>query len=91
MKLTLETEKEISHTELKKCYHRVFDSKDGQTILQDLANSSGAFRTNFVQGDSHHTAFLEGHRALFFYICSQLEERAGNIKGNKQSTEEWNI
>lgn len=39
------------------------------------------YRTNFVQNSGEHTAFLEGQRALFLYICSQLEDISDNIEG----------
>jgi cytochrome c peroxidase len=71
----------LSKDELRKIYSRIFSTKDGKIVLEDLANASGMYRTNFVQGSSDYTAFLEGHRALLLYICSQLEEHIDNIEG----------
>jgi hypothetical protein len=76
--------KELSKIELTKIYSRTFNTKDGRIILEDLANMSGCMRSNFVQGSSDYTSFLEGHRALFLYICSQAsDEQIDNIEGNK--------
>ena len=75
-------EKEPDNTTLAQVYARVFSSKDGKMILEDLAKVSGMYRTNFVQGNSDYTSFLEGQRALLLYICSRLdEERPENIEG----------
>ncbi len=50
---------------------------------------SGIYRSNFVRQESKYTAFLEGHRALFLYICSQVSEDDGvnNIDGAKNTNE----
>ncbi len=71
----------LNKAELAKIYSRVFTTKDGKIILEDLANMSGMYRSNFIQNNSDYTSFLEGHRALFIYICSQLEEQSANIEG----------
>ena len=72
----------LSTAELRQIYLRTFSSKDGKLILEDLANISGMYRTNFTQGNSDYTSFLEGHRALFLHICSQLEDDVNNIEGD---------
>ena len=78
-----ELPKQLLREQLRKIYQRTFESKDGKVILEDLANVSGMYRINFVQNNSEHTAFLEGQRALFLYICSQLEEDVSNIEGRE--------
>ena len=40
--------KQLPRESLRKIYHRTFESKDGKLILEDLANMSGMYRTNFV-------------------------------------------
>ena len=78
----------LPREELRQIYQRTFESKDAKLILEDLANISGMYRTNFVSNgndgadNSYRTVFLEGQRALFLYICSQLEENIdNNIEG----------
>jgi hypothetical protein len=71
----------LSKDDLRKIYSRIFSTKDGKIVLEDLAGASGMYRTNFVQGSSDYTAFLEGHRALLLYICSQLDDNIDNIEG----------
>ena len=68
----------LTHEELKQIYLKTFSAKDGKIILEDLANVSGMHRSNFVKDSSDYTAFLEGQRSLFLYICSQLEEDVNN-------------
>lgn len=68
--------------ELHKIYYRIFSSNDGKMILEDLASASGMYRTNFVQNNSDYTSFMEGHRALFLYICAQIETQTRNMEGN---------
>ena len=83
MRLLIEPASPLPKREdLAKIYARVFNTKDGKMILEDLASFSGMFRSNFVQNSSHHTAYLEGQRSLFLYICSQLEEEVNNIEGD---------
>jgi hypothetical protein len=68
--------------DLVQSYSRIFTSKDGIMILEDLANMSGMYRSNFIVDNDRHTAYLEGQRALFLYICSQLENNTNNMEGN---------
>ena len=83
MRLLIEPASHLPKREdLAKIYARVFTSKDGKMILEDLAQIGGMYRTNFVQNSSHHTAYLEGQKSLLLYICSQLEEEVNNIEGD---------
>ncbi|WP_342270056.1 Bbp19 family protein [Rickettsia endosymbiont of Orchestes rusci] len=68
--------------DLIKIYSRIFTSNDGKMILEDLANMSGMYRSNFIADNDRHTAYLEGQRALFLYICSQLENNINNMEEN---------
>ncbi len=79
-----QTEKRLfDKDELHKIYCRTFSSNDGKMILEDLATTCGMYRSNFVQGSSEYTSFLEGQRSLFLYICSQLAEKINNIEGRE--------
>ena len=68
-------------SDLTKIYSRTFGTKDGKVILEDLANISGMYSSNFTPNNSDYISFLEGHRALFLYICAQLEDQNCNIGG----------
>ena len=73
----------LTHEELRQIYLKTFSTKDGKVILEDLANVSGMHRSNFVKDSSDYTAFLEGQRSLFLYICSQLTKNDNiNIRGD---------
>ena len=74
---------QLTRENLRQIYLRTFSTKDGKLILEDLANISGMYRTNFVKDSSDYSSFLEGHRALFLYICSQIEDNLNNnMEGN---------
>jgi len=54
--------------------YRIFEtSGDGQTVLQDLADSYYDV-SSFVPGDPQSTAFNEGRRAVVLAIFEILEE-----------------
>ena len=77
----------LTKEQLKSIYLKLFSGEDGKIVLEDLAQMSGIYRSNFVRQESDYTAFLEGHRALFLYICSQVSEDDGidNIDGTNES------
>ncbi|BFD46059.1 MAG: hypothetical protein DMENIID0002_07050 [Rickettsia endosymbiont of Sergentomyia squamirostris] len=62
---------------------KIFSGEDGKIVLEDLAHMSGVYRSNFIRQESNYTAFNEGMRALFLYICSQASRDDGvdNIEG----------
>jgi hypothetical protein len=74
----------LKKEQLKSIYCKLFSGEDGKIILEDSAQMSGIHRSNLVRQESEYTAFLEGHRALFLYICSQASEDDGvnNIEGS---------
>ena len=74
----------LKKEQLKTIYQKIFSTEDGRIVLEDLAEMSGVYRSNFIRQESDYTAFLEGHRALFLYICSQASEKndgINNIEG----------
>ncbi|WP_375330759.1 hypothetical protein [Candidatus Tisiphia endosymbiont of Oplodontha viridula] len=83
MKLSSSPSNLRTKEQLKSIYCKLFSGEDGKIILEDLAQMSGIYRSNFVRQESDYTAFLEGHRSLFLYICSQVSEDDGvdNIEG----------
>ena len=90
MKLSISSTNNTSSTnslkkeQLKTIYQKIFSTEDGRIVLEDLAEMSGVYRSNFIRQESDYTAFLEGHRALFLYICSQASEKndgINNIEG----------
>ncbi|WP_341758138.1 hypothetical protein [Candidatus Tisiphia endosymbiont of Ditula angustiorana] len=76
----------LTKEQLKSIYLQIFSGEDGRIVLEDLAQLSGVYRSNFLQ-ESNYTAFNEGMRALFLYICSQASEDDGvdNIEGKGSS------
>jgi len=62
--------------ELIKTYKRVFESSDGQEILEDLKKRCNVHSTSFSK-DSHETAFREGQRSVALLIEQMLNAKLG--------------
>jgi len=69
--------------DLSQIYTSLFSGGYGKIVLEDLAEVSGMHRSNFIIDNDRHTAFLEGKRDLFLYICWQIENNISNMKENK--------
>lgn len=70
-----EEQKEIENRdrEIIAAYGRVFNSADGEVVLNDLKESCNGNSTSFVAGDPHFTAFKEGQRAAYLGILEILK------------------
>ncbi|WP_341754626.1 hypothetical protein [Candidatus Tisiphia endosymbiont of Dioctria rufipes] len=75
----------LTKEQLKSIYLQLFSGEDAKMVLEDLDQVSGVYRSNFIRQESNYTAFNEGMRALFLYICSQASEddRVDNIEGGR--------
>lgn len=58
--------------DLTEAYRRLFETPDGQIVLEHLMKISFIFSTTMVIGDSHLTAMNEGQRRLVLSIMKQL-------------------
>lgn len=56
---------------------QLFSGENASIVLEDLAYMSGVYRSNFMRQESNYTAFNEGMRALFLYICLQASRDDG--------------
>ena len=63
-------QREIENIEL--AYQRVFSSKDGKIVLQDLAEICRITQTTFVPGDAQAIYINEGCRAVFLAIAQKI-------------------
>ncbi len=59
--------------DLRATYKMIFESDDGQIILDDLSRRFGLYRTSFVP-DSNETAFREGQRDVLLFLHSILRD-----------------
>jgi len=59
--------------DLRATYKSIFESEDGQIILEDLSRRFGVYRTSFVP-DSDETAFREGQRDVLLFLHSTLRD-----------------
>lgn len=68
---------EVSQANIKllDSYHAIFDTVDGEAVLEDLAQHCHANGTSAVAGDPHSTYFNEGKRAVYLYIKRKLKLR----------------
>jgi hypothetical protein len=60
---------------LQTTYRQVFNSVEGQQILQDLQRRYHINATTFERGDPHYSAFLEGQREVVLTIMRMVKER----------------
>ena len=58
--------------ELKKDYKIIFDTEEGQRVLNDLEKRCHEFVTTFSK-DSYQTAFLEGQRSMLIFIKAMIK------------------
>jgi len=54
-------------------YTQLFGSDVGQRVIDDLVARYYAIQT-YKKGDSHETAFREGHRQVIQFIISQISQ-----------------
>jgi len=59
--------------ELKEDYKIVFNSEQGQRVLNDLEKRCHEFVTTFSKDNSHETAFLEGQRSTLIFIKAMIK------------------
>lgn len=50
----------------------VFNSEDGETVLDDMAARFHAHTPTFVAGDPHESAYLEGQRSVVLSILNMI-------------------
>lgn len=62
--------------ELIKTYKRVFESSDGEAVLEDLKKRCNFYTTSFVN-DSYETAFREGQRSVVLLIDQMKNKNLG--------------
>lgn len=62
-----------SPLELHRAYRRLFESADGQTVMEDL-EQRGAFLRSTFSADPGRTAFNEGRRSLVLHVKHMLDE-----------------
>ncbi|MFP3018723.1 MAG: hypothetical protein ACEY3E_07660 [Candidatus Tisiphia sp.] len=63
----------LTKEQLKSIYCKLFSGEDGKIILEDLAQMSGIYRSNFVRQESDYTAFLEGYLSFVpIYILADF-------------------
>ena len=56
-------------------YKIVFESEQGQRVLEDLKRRFHFYSTTNVKGDSHESAFYEGQRAAVLWIDNVLKQK----------------
>ncbi|WP_425363154.1 hypothetical protein [Candidatus Tisiphia endosymbiont of Hybos culiciformis] len=54
----------LTKEQLRSIYCKLFSGEDGKMVLEDLAQMSGIYRSNFVRQESDYTAFLEGYLSV---------------------------
>jgi hypothetical protein len=60
--------------DLRDAYRRVFESDDGRTVLGHLIMDCDFHKTSHREGDSHTTAFHEGHKQSVRNVLFMLSD-----------------
>ena len=59
--------------ELHDSYRAVFNTKDGERVLEHLSKVCFLDVTSFTPGDPHSTSFKEGQRSIVLQILKFIE------------------
>ncbi|ADU61346.1 MAG: hypothetical protein KUA35_06620 [Pseudodesulfovibrio sp.] len=73
-----------SPLELHRAYRRLFESTDGQTVMEDLEQRGSFLRSTFST-DPGRTALNEGRRSLVLHVKHMLDET--NFINHKEITQ----
>ena len=60
--------------ELKQMYRRVFETEDGQKVIDDLKTRFWFHAPVHAPGDTHETAYRDGQRSIVLSLISMLQE-----------------
>tara|TARA_R110002020_G_scaffold24190_7_gene79751 strand:+ start:1938 stop:2168 length:231 start_codon:yes stop_codon:yes gene_type:complete len=60
--------------ELKQMYRRVFETEDGQKVIEDLKTRCWFYAPIHTPGDTHETAYRDGQRSIVLSLISMLKE-----------------
>jgi len=63
----------VSPLELHRAYKRLFDSPDGQTVMDDM-EKRGCFLRSTFSTDTGRTEFNEGRRSLVLHVKHMQNE-----------------
>jgi len=61
--------------QLNIAYKQVFNSDNGNKVLEDLEKRCSYHTTTHIKGDSHESAFLEGTRSVVLFIKNMLTKK----------------
>ena len=75
---------------LNEHYKAVFNSKDGEIVLEHLCKTGFVLDTTHVPGDSHETAHREGMRRIVVSILKFLGKKPEDFKNMLITTEVTN-
>jgi len=64
----------MEEDDLEAAFKATFRSPAGNKVL-DYMKKKYYEQPSYTQGDTHHTAYLEGQRSLMRYILNVLEQR----------------
>ena len=82
--------KKVGLEKLNDHYKAIFNSKDGEIVLDHLCKTGFVLDTTHVPGDSHETAHREGMRRIVTSILKFLNKKPEDFKNmlNMEATNE---
>lgn len=79
-KRQIQLAKKVGLEKLHEHYKAVFNSKDGEIVLDHLCKTGFVLDTTHVPGDSHETAHREGMRRIVTSILKFLGKKPEDFK-----------
>ena len=61
--------------QLQNDFKTVFNSDEGKRVLADLEKRCHFLTTTNIKGDSHESAYMEGHRSVLLFIKQMLQPK----------------
>ena len=73
-------DKKLALEKINEHYKKVFETKDGQIVLDHLCKTGFVLDTTHVPNDSHETAHREGMRRIVVSILKFLNKKPEDFK-----------
>ena len=73
-------ENKVGLEKINEYYKKVFDTREGQLVLNHLCKTGFVLDTTHVPGDSHETAHREGMRRIVVSILRFVEKKPEDFK-----------
>lgn len=74
-------------SELVEAYRAVFESPQGEVVLEHLTKTCHLFEPTFIAGDTHQSALREGERRVVLSILKMIGTDLGKLQQMMESAQ----